>query len=211
MNDIVTVVKPGTQIRLFADDCVVFRTIKSMDDQKELNSSLNNIFLWCEEWGMAANVDKTVSLRITHKKNPLEYAYKMGSVPLKQVESYKYLGVTFTNNFSWNLHIDNTCSSAFRKLTYLRHKLRNAPSNVKLLTYLTYIRPKLEYACVAWDPYTKVNVNKLERIQRKSVRFIYSKFKRSDSPSELMLANDIPLLEQRRRKHRLDFLHNLIT
>lgn len=135
----------------------------------------------------------------------------MGSVPLKQVESYKYLGVTFTNNFSWNLHIDNTCSSAFRKLTYLRHKLRNAPSNVKLLTYLTYIRPKLEYACVAWDPYTKVNVNKLERIQRKSVRFIYSKFKSSDSPSELMLANDIPSLEQRRQKHRLDFLHNLIN
>lgn len=159
---------------------------------------------------MAANTDKTVSLRITHKKNPLDHVYKMGSVPLKQVDSYKYLGVTFTANLSWNLHVENTCSAAFRKLAYLRHKLRNSPSNVKLLAYLTYIRPKLEYACVAWDPYTKLNINKLERIQRKSVRFIYSKYKRSDSPSQLMLANEIPSLESRRQKYRLDFLHNLI-
>lgn len=157
INDIVTIVTPGTQIRLFADDCVVFRAINSVEDQRELDFSLNNISLWCEKWGMAANTDKTVSLRITHKKNSLNYVY---SVPLKQVENYKYLGVTFTNNFSWNLHIENTCSAAFRKLTYLQHKLRNSPSNVKLLSYLTYIRPKLEYACVAWDPYTKLNINK---------------------------------------------------
>lgn len=148
---------------------------------------------------------------ITRKKYPLHYAYSLGSSTVKQVNNYKYLGVTFTANLSWNSHIDNICASAFRKLCFLRHKLRNSPPNVKLLCYQSYIRPKLEYACVVWDPYTKCNIDKLERIQRKAVRFIYSKFRRTDSPSELMSANNIPLLQSRRRQLRLDFLSSLIN
>lgn len=108
--------------------------------------------------------------------------YTLGSSTLKQVNSYKYLGVTITSRLSWNSHIDNICSSAFKKLCFLRHKLRNSPSHIKLLTYNTYIRPKLEYASVVWDPFTKLNIDKLERVQRKAVRFIYSKFKITDSP-----------------------------
>ena len=36
INDIVSVIDPSTQIRLFADDCLVYRSIKSIDDQIKL-------------------------------------------------------------------------------------------------------------------------------------------------------------------------------
>lgn len=209
INDIVTVVTPTTHIRLFADDCIIFREISSMQDQIELNTNLDKIYSWCKEWGMVVNAEKTVSLRITRKKSPFEFEYTLGSGVVNQVNSFKYLGVTFTSNLSWNLHVDNICSSAFRKLCFLRHKLRNSPPSVKLLCYYSYIRPKLEYAAVVWDPYTKNNIDKLERIQRKAVRFIFSKFRRTDSPSEIMSTNNIPKLQLRRQKLRLDFLCSL--
>lgn len=85
---------------------------------------------------MTVNISKTAYLCVTLKKTPLKYIYNLTSLPLKQVTSYKYLGVTIANNLSVNLHIDNICSSACRKLCYLRHKLRNSPPNVKLLSYL---------------------------------------------------------------------------
>lgn len=211
INDIVTVVTPNTHVRLFADDCILFREISSMQDQIVLNTNLDNIYSWCRDWGMVVNAEKTVSLRITRKKSPFEFQYTLGSCAVNQVNSFKYLGVTFTNNLSWNLHIDNICSSAFRKLCFLRHKLRNSPPSVKLLCYRSYVRPKLEYAAVVWDPYTKNNIDKLEKIQRKAVRFIFSKFRRMNSPSELMIANNIPTLQLRRQKLRLDFLCSLIN
>lgn len=209
INDIVDVIHPSVEIRLFADDCVLFKEISSNDDYNDLNSSLCNIHEWCNEWGMCLNTSKCVCLPVTRKKNPISYTYTLGSSPLQQVHFYKYLGVTLTSNLSWNLHIDNVCSSAFRKLCLLKHKLKTAPTNVKLLCYTALVRPRLEYACIIWDPYTKRNINSLERIQRKAVRFIFNKFSPLDSPSDLMQTNDIPLLEARRLKARLEFLYQL--
>lgn len=136
----------------------------------------------------------------------MPFTYQSGTQTLAEVVEYKYLGVTLTNDLSWNKHISNICASSFRKLGLLRHKLKHAPSTVKKLTYLTVIRPSLEYASIVWDPYTKRNIEALELIQRKAVRFIYSKYRRTDSPTNLMKENSIPTLEKRRKIHRLKFL-----
>lgn len=135
----------------------------------------------------------------------------LGSSALKQVTNYKYLGVTLCSNLSWNLHVQNISFSAFRKLCFLKYKLKHAPSSVKLLAYYYLIRPKLEYACIIWDPYTQCNIKKLERIQRQAIRFVYNKFSTFDSPTELMRSNNIPTLESRRKKLRLDFLSQLLN
>lgn len=145
------------------------------------------------------------------QKSPLDYTYNLAAAPLQKVACYKYLGLTITSNLSWNLHINNICSAAFRKLCLLRHKLKTAPPSVKLLSYFSLIRPKLEYASIVWDPHTKINIKNLERIQRKAVRFIYNKFRTTDSPTALLTANGIELLQIRRKKSRLEFLSNLIN
>lgn len=209
INDITTDLDQNVQIRLFADDCVLFQEITSINDQIHLNSSLAKIYEWCNTWDMKVNTDKTVVLRFARRKAPLSYIYRLGSSPLLEEAKYKYLGVTLTNTLSWNLHIDNICSSALRKLYFLRHKLKNSPSSVKLLAYNSLIRPKLEYACIVWDPFTKHNITRLEKVQRKAVRFIYSKFSPYDSPSELMQVNGIECLQQRRKNLRLQFLSAL--
>lgn len=210
-NDIVDVITDPVKIRLFADDCILFTDVQASDDQLALNTGLNNILSWCNKWGMVLNFDKSVFLRITNKKNPLQFSYSANSQPLKEVSQYKYLGLTITNNLSWNAHIADVSSSSLRKLCLLRHKLRDAPSHVKLLAYNTLIRPKLEYACIVWDPHTKSNIYSLEKIQRRAVRFIYSKYGRSVSVTKVMQDNQIPTLQSRRQLHRLKFLYSLVN
>lgn len=46
-------------------------------------------------------------------------------------------------------------------------------------------------------------------VQRRAVRFIYGMYKRLDSPSSLIAANNITSLEQRRKIARLKFLYLL--
>lgn len=55
-------------------------------------------------------------------------------------------------------------------------------------------------ASIAWDLHTKINIKNLERIKRKEVRFIYSKFRSTYSPTALLTANDIELLQIRTKK-----------
>ncbi len=49
---------------------------------------------------------------------------------------------------------------------------------VRELSNLSLVRPKLEYACVAWEPYKKIS-QFLTKVQRKAARFVkqdYSKY-----------------------------------
>lgn len=206
INDITNVITTPVQIRLFADDCVLFHQITCQDDQVLLNSNLQNIHTWCNKWDMKLNLEKTVYMTITNKKASFSFPYNISSHLLTEVSEYKYLGVTITKNLSWNKHVSNVCSSAFRKLCFLRHKLKLAPPELKKLTYFSIIRPSLEYACTVWDPYTKRNIEALEMIQRKAVRFIFSKYRVTDSPTTLMQTHGIETLQLRRKIQRLKLL-----
>lgn len=117
-----------------------------------------------------------------------------------------YLGVTITSRLIWSSHINKICASASRKLGFLRHKLKAAPSHVKLLAYSSIVRPQLEYASAAWDPFLKKDIHKLEMEQRKAVRFFFNSYHSRASPSLLMANNNIMTLENRRQLARLRFL-----
>lgn len=173
INDLVSVIPEAVSVRLFADDCIVFREIRSPDDCVVLQESLFQIERWCEEWGMMLNAAKCAFLRITRKKVFFRSHYFLQNTAITDVAEYKYLGITLNSTLTWSSHVSRICSAAFTKLCFLRRKLRHAPSHVKLLAYNTFVRAKLEYASVVWDPPLKKDIYMLELVQRKAVRFIF--------------------------------------
>lgn len=68
----------------------------------------------------------------------------------------------------------------------------------------------LEYAVVIWDPFTKSNIEKLERIQKKALRFTYNLYGHS-SISELIKKDIFPPVTDRNRACRLKFLYQLVN
>lgn len=64
VNDIAMVVPPFVDVRLYADDCLLFCHVKSVSDQMLLNDALRCIDNWCEKWDMKINFDKTVCMTI---------------------------------------------------------------------------------------------------------------------------------------------------
>lgn len=207
INDISDVIDASSiGLKLFADDCVLFKRISSSSDQANLQSNLDAVSEWCAKWSMELNCDKSVLLQVTNKKNAFTSSYRLNNHTLKQVDEYKYLGVTITSRLTWSSHINKICASASRKLGFLRHKLKTAPSHVKLLAYNSIVRPQLEYASAAWDPFLKKDIHKLEMVQRRAVRFIFNSYHSRASLSLLMANNNIMTLENRRKLARLRFL-----
>ena len=61
-----------------------------------------------------------VDKKLTNKFQP---SYKLEVTVLENVESTKYLGGTITNDFEWNMHINDVCTKANRTLGSLRRAL----------------------------------------------------------------------------------------
>ena len=66
------------------------------------------------------------------------------TVPI--TNSHKHLGVTFSSDTKWNIHIENILFSIYKHLNVLRKlKYKTSRKNVETL-YLVYIRPIFGYA-----------------------------------------------------------------
>ena len=44
-----------SNVRLFADDCLLYRTVKSQKDQEALQTDLKSLEIWADKWGMRFN------------------------------------------------------------------------------------------------------------------------------------------------------------
>lgn len=55
-------------MRLFAENCVVYREIRSEEDNYALQRDLFRIHRWCQEWNMKLNLKKTVHVFFKRKR-----------------------------------------------------------------------------------------------------------------------------------------------
>ena len=57
-------------------------------------------------------------------------------------------------------------------LGFLTRNLKHCPKSCKKTVYLALVRSTLEYSAVVWDPHLQKDIDQLERVQRRSARFI---------------------------------------
>ncbi len=103
---------------------------------------------------MSFNSKKCHILSISRKRNKPLLDYRLGQDNLTVVSSYPYLGVTISSDLRWHLHVNNVCSKATRTPNFVRRNIYCCPLESKALAYTCLVRPHLEYAAAAWDPYT---------------------------------------------------------
>lgn len=100
-------------------------------------------------------------------------------LPFNEIKGPSNLLNSTLLELGWNIHV---CMPMFHKQCFLKH----TPGAVKLLAYSTSVkRPKLKHASIAWCAST------FRTNQRKSVRFIYSKYCPSDSYTESLQNGNI--------------------
>jgi hypothetical protein len=190
--------KISSKIRFFADDCCLYKVHQSDCDQVILQNDLDTIMEWCSKWGMELNLKKCVYMTVSRKRNQDVRSYFLGGHKLDKVRSYKYLGVTISDNLDWNDQINGVVMRANKALGFVRRNLKNCQKDTKLKCYKTLVRPHLEYATSSWDPFRAAQIHRLEMVQRRSARFITGKYSRFESVSTLLEDLNISKLQSRR-------------
>ena len=87
-----------SSVRLFADDCVLYMNIHSLQDCLTLQEDLTSLGQWEADWQMKFNVAKCNSMRVTQHHKQIIFDYSLYNQTLENVQSAKYLGITITDN-----------------------------------------------------------------------------------------------------------------
>ena len=118
INDIGHKTSTGTHLRLFADDSLLYREIRSIQDGTILQEDLQTLVEWSATWQMKFHPLKCYHLRVTKKETPLDIQYEMLGHNLERVEHYPYLGVKISRDLSWSNHVKKVPSQANRSLGF---------------------------------------------------------------------------------------------
>lgn len=197
----------SSSIRLFADDCVIYRPIVDPTDNLALQQDLRKIDEWCNKWLMVLNVHKTSIMSFHRRRYYSTYKYFLSGSAISPVSSTEYLGLHITHDLTWSSHINHITSDANRTLGFLRRNINQAPSSIKLLAYETLVRPKLEFACAVWDLPQANLCTILESVQNRAARFIFSDYSYHSSVTHLKSKAKLPSLKTRRTVARFCLFH----
>ncbi len=211
INDIANKVE-HSRIRLFADDCLLFREVNNENEYEKLQNDFDAVGKWAKEWQMKFNVEKCYRLQISGKKASCPYLYSLNNEVLGNVQHHPYLGVEFDKDLKWGSYVENVVNKANRSLGFIKRNLSMCPKEIKRAAYYTLVRPQLEYASAAWDPHLKTQKESIERVQRKAARFVTNEHSREEGTMTKLLRDlEWSTLEARRSVNRLTFFYKILN
>jgi len=198
-----------SDLRLFADDSIVYREINSNTDHLILQQDLEHLKDWAHRWQMDFNISKCFLLSITLKKQPSDFTYILSGQTITRTDSHPYLGINIDSKLSWRPHVNEVTAKASRLLGLLQRTLGPCKRQVKETAYRALVRPRLEYGAAAWNPHTNLHVDKLEKVQRSAARFVVGDHRRTSSVTTMLNNLGWQRLETRRLHLQMIMLYKI--
>ena len=208
INDLPEQVK--SQVRLFADDTVVYITMDKQDSPAVLQGDLKQLELWETLWDMEFNPGKCQVIHVTTSRYPLRTDYVLHGQVLETTTSARYLGVDISDNLNWSDHINRVTSKASSSLGFIRRNIPTRHQQLRSAAYKAVVRPQLEYAASVLDPHTVTHINQIERVQRRAARWVMSDFRRTSSVTTMLNTLGWRNLAQRRADSRLVLMYKIV-
>ena len=168
INDLPEILESSCKI--FADDTKLYG---SPNDKDILQKDLLSLLEWSETWQIKFNINKCGILHIG-TKNP-KHDYFMNedlNIQLNEVNSEKDVGVTFSNDLKFDLHINNVVNKANQMLGIIKRSFTYLDRDMFLRLYKGLVRPHLEYANIIWHPTFKRQSVMLENVQRRATKIL---------------------------------------
>ena len=158
-------------IRLFTDDCIIYRKIINKNNLEKLQKDLDNVGEWAVENVMKINPSKSKATRFMRArfKNPLGYC--VGDQKIPAASSCKYLGIILQSDLFWVDQVNYTVQKAWKALHVAIRVLKKGNRNTESSAYTSLVCPVLEYGSGCWDPCREGQINVLDQVQKKAAQF----------------------------------------
>jgi hypothetical protein len=155
---------------------------------------------------MEFNIPKCKIMHVG-RNNP-EYKYTINGQELSVVEEEKDIGVIVQKNLKPTRQCEKASNMAAAVLRQIERNFHYRDKRVFVRLYKQYVLPHLEFSSPAWSPWTRMDIDKLEKVQRKAVKMVsgLEGIEYEDRCAEIGLKP----LETRRKLHDLVLLHGMV-
>lgn len=138
----------SSQIRVFADDCIIYLELSSAKSPEQHQSDLDSLSVWAGKWQVRFNWSKCYRMHITRSRSPVITTYFLNNPQALEVaDSHPYLGVIISSDLRLNKHCDYVVNKRTKILNFISRYFYHCTRKTKAELYLTLVRPTLEYAC----------------------------------------------------------------
>ena len=162
----------------FADDNTLSawgETVSKLIDT--LESESNIAIDWFTKNEVIINSDKFQAIILDKKKsNITNIPLTVDNQTIKSVPSVALLGIHLDDKLNFNLHISNICRSAANQLNALIRLKNYLSFNAKRVLINSYIISNFNYCPLVWMFSTAKSLNKIESLQKRTLRFLYNDY-----------------------------------
>ena len=172
------------EIANYADDNHLYYENKCHDVLKNvLENDVNTATVWFDNNYMCANPDKFQSI-ILDRDGKQSLSISVQDNTIFSDPSIKVLGIVLDNKLKFDEHVSQMCLKASRQINALKRISKYLDEKCRILVYKSFISSNFNYCPVSWMFCGKTNLNKLEKLQERALRFV---FHDATSPYETLL------------------------
>ena len=183
----------------YADDNTVLCADHNLRNVVEnlVQDSLS-LIQWFSDDQMKANSEKIQAIAVGKRTKTENIAFRLENNVINCDENVKLLGVTIDFQLIFDTHISNICKKASKQLNVLKRIGKYLCKLGKLNVYYSFVLSNFNYCPLTWHFCGEVNTKKIEKIQERALRFIYSDY--SSSYESLLIKSQFPSLRVRRSR-----------
>jgi ribonuclease HI len=170
---------------VYVDDLAVYASGGAPNlIERRLQAAINGITRWAANTGFSFSAQKTVSLHICRKRNCPKLApnLTLDGNNIRNVDKYKYLGVTFDSSMTWKPHITalkQSCTKSLDLLKHLTHKSWGADRTSLLRLFIMLIKPKIDYGVEAYSSACLSLLSLIDTVENAAIRIATGAFRSS--------------------------------
>lgn len=135
-------------------------------------------------------------------------SYHIGITSLPVVTNCMDLGVSLDDRLSFSPHVSKIVAKASCRAKLILKCFRSRDSQLLVRAFCTFVRPLLEFSSIIWSPYTVIEINRIESVQRSFTKAV--KNLRFSTYKERLVNLCLDSLQCRRVKADLVFCYKLI-
>jgi len=170
INDLPDVLR-DCSISIFADDSKIFFKADTGEDCAKIQSDINRVLSWCENWQLSVAAAKCNILHIGRANS--KQMYTMGGNVIASISDMRDLGVLVSDDLKFSKHIGQICTAALQRVNLIFRAFTSRNTEMLVKTYIVYVRPLLEYNTCVWSPFLVSDIMRIEKVQRYFTRRLF--------------------------------------
>ena len=216
INDLPNVISHA-KILLFADDAKIFLKIGSINDCYKLQYDISNLNQWCLRNKVILNAAKCETISFYKKTKNFDFSYDINDIIINRKEIVKDLGILYDEKLNFNSHLLYVINKSNKMIAFIKRNtllFRNSIAIKNL--YISLVRSNIMYGSLIWRPNNKKDIEQIEKIQHKILRYMAFKDKLQFNKfchdySNLMLKYELPSILSLFKANEAIFLYKIMS